>query len=88
VVGPGGDGDGGGGDGDGGDGGGDGGPGGVGGVGEPPVAAASSLVKIGVPRPVAGSQPVVQANPAGTLIPSRPMALVPLTMSVKASLFW
>ena len=41
-------------------------------------AALSSAVKIGVPQPVAGSQPLVQLNPYGTGPVPRPIALVPL----------
>ena len=48
-------------------------------------AASSSLSKSGVPSPVAPSQPSVAAKPYLSAPVPRPMALVPLTMSVKQS---
>ena len=51
-------------------------------------AAISSLSKRGVPKPVAGSHPLVALNPYLRGSPPRPMALVPNVTSVNASAFW
>ena len=50
-------------------------------------AAINSLSKRGVPKPVAGSHPLVALNPYLSSSPPRPMALVPNVTSVNASAF-
>ena len=49
------------------------------------MAAAESALKLGVPQPVAGSQPLVAVK---QLLPEPPPVLQPEVTSLNAALFW